>query len=65
MRTAYQDRMRDLLDLGPAQLDAGPLLPQAPVHRAPRHRSSCMCTDCWNAGQRYGEYLEQKALEEL
>ena len=69
MKTAYQDSIRDLLDLTkplPASvLGEGPLLPNAPEHRAPRHPARCECTDCWNAGLRYGEYLKQKELEEL
>lgn len=69
MRTAFQDSIRDLLDLTkplPASLlGKGPLLPNAPVHRAPVHRSDCRCTECWNAGVRYADYAKQKRLEEL
>ena len=69
IKTKQQEDIRNLLDLTkplPASvLGEGPLLPNAPEHRAPRHPARCDCMECWNAGQRYAEYLEQKRLEDL
>jgi len=75
-RSAYQDRVRNLLDQTRELTDAehltvlffqglgtGPLEPER-IRRS-RHAAGCNCIDCWNAGLRYGEYLKQKRLNEL
>jgi hypothetical protein len=61
--TAYQQRMRNLLDQGPAV--TLPLIEVGPIPKISRHSDDCWCVDCWNAGLRYGDYLKQKGLEEL
>ncbi len=33
--------------------------------RKPVHPPGCDCTECWNAGLRYGDWLKQKQLNEL
>lgn len=64
MRTAFQDRIRALLDL-----DAP--LPKSPVVTPrPERPKACRCGDidcmaCWDAGVRYADYEKQKRLEEL
>jgi hypothetical protein len=61
--TAYQQRIRHLLDQGPAV--CSPLPEMTSPLREKKHPSSCMCQACWNAGQHYADYLKNKALEDL
>jgi hypothetical protein len=62
--TAYQQRIRTLLDWrNPPSATTQPL--EQPTIRATRHPSSCICETCWNAGQYYADYLQQKQLNEL
>lgn len=63
-RTAYQDRIRNLLDLDAPIPEQTFLKPPAAPRIAP-HEAGCWCVSCWNAGLRYGEWLEQKRLEDL
>lgn len=69
IKTKQQEDIRNLLDLTkplPASvLGEGPLLPNVQEHRAPRHPDGCECTDCWNAGVRFADYLHQKRMNEL
>lgn len=66
IRTKQQDNIRNLLDLTkPWPAQQLPLLSSAAVHRAPRHPANCECNDCWNAGQRYADYLHQRRMEDL
>ena len=46
------------------QPDEPSKLSTSPPRKA-RHSDGCGCDDCWNAGQRYADYLKNKALEEL
>jgi hypothetical protein len=63
--TAYQQRMRDLLDQGPAVIL--PPIEAKPIQRTRLHSEKCGldCIECWNASQLYNEYLKQKRLNEL
>jgi hypothetical protein len=36
-----------------------------PEARRPAHVQGCACMDCWNAGQRYADYLKARRLSEL
>jgi hypothetical protein len=73
--TAYQDRIRHLLDqhspLSPedrAHLDALYKLqpsgesPLSPPTTPARHPGGCGCVECWNMGLEVGEYLHRKKL---
>jgi hypothetical protein len=33
--------------------------------RKPLHAPGCWCSECWNAGLIYGEYLKARRLETL
>ena len=76
--TAFQDRIRDLLDqhvpltayerallnelYGPRP--TGDSIPP-PARSLASHPAGCGCVECWNAGVRYGDYLKSKRLENL
>lgn len=58
--TAYQQRMRDLLDQGPAvEL---PTLPQIAPTRVVIHSDSCICDDCLTAAQHRADYEKARKL---
>jgi hypothetical protein len=61
--TAYQQRIRNLLDQGPAV--TLPPTEVGPIPKISRHSDGCECVECHNAGVRYGDYLKQKQLNEL
>lgn len=56
-----------------APIDLRAPLPKEPLGEKPAHTQrpkACNCGDidcleCWNAGVRYADYLQQKRMEEL
>lgn len=60
IRTAYQERLRNLLDQG----DSVVRLPIRPEHYVlpVRHPSECTCSECDCMGQRYADYLKNRDL---
>lgn len=63
-RTAYQERIANLLDHGP--LVTIPQVEPPKTTFAIRHHSDgCVCAECMTAGQHMNDYLKQKRLRDL
>lgn len=72
--TAFQERIRSLLDLHVPLTDHekwvmakvyGQDRAPAPDPRPSPHDPGCWCLRCWNAGIEYGVYLHNKRMKKL
>ena len=62
MKTAYQERLRNLLDQGD---DVMRPIPESQPYVLPvRHPPTCVCSDCMTAAQHLADYEKARTIFE-